>query len=472
MTIRKVWPAFIFVLSLFVFSHPSHGYDGTDIAHGFNSFGICGLKFAPRKLRTASQTVQDADIRWYRCVVRWNEHMDDEGNLDFETLDRQIKIILNHKIKPIMTLRSVHELFAPGSGKIDLGYKKVWRSAPPAPEYLHYYATFVREIVERYDGDGFSDAAFITDRKCVKYWQIECEPGKKPDQGSNYWNGTAADYADLYLFAHDVIKGADLSAQVALCAFTWGALIYYLENSTSFLMEVLRIIDEQGGNIDIFDFHFYKDYKRFFRIDNPLYAHIDGYSQFSLKPLWVTETNIDKNKMDPNFTTEEYNRFVAKDIVKRYSVLFDGYVQKIFWFNFADKANATWNIPMEPNDFEKFRGLTENSFAPKPVYYTYKLLIEKIKGKKAVRRIRALQADTDTWIYKFGRNDIAVYILWYDNPDNQSTEEFIQLPWEQVLITHVITEPGQTEPVTEVRSTPGGILQITLDGSPVFIEKY
>jgi hypothetical protein len=398
--------------------------------------------------------VQDADIGWYRGVVRWNKHMDNEGNLNFETLDRQIKIILNHKIKPILTLRSVHEFFAPGSGKIDLGYKKVWRSAPPAPAGLPFYEAFVREIVERYDGDGFSDAVFITGRKCIKYWQIEYEPGKKPDKGSNYWNGTAADYADLYLFAHDVIKGADLSAQVALCAFTWGALIYYLENSTSFLMEVLRIVDEQGGNIDIFD------------------SHIDAYSQFSLKPLWVTETNIDKNKMDPDFTTEEYNRFVAKDIVKRYSVLSDGYVQKIFWFNFADKANVTWNVPMEPNDFEKFRGLTENSFAPKPVYYTYKLFIEKIKGKKAVRRIRALQADSDTWIYKFARNDSAVYVMWYDSPDSESTEEFIQLPWEQVLITHVITEPGQTEPVTEVRAAPGGVLQITLDDSPVFVQKY
>ena len=472
MNAKKMACVLVLALSLIALSHPTHGYEGTDVAHGFNSFGVCGLKFRPNKQGTASQMVQDADIGWTRGVVRWHKVMDDEGNLDFETLDGQIKIILNHKIKPILTLRSVHELFAPGSGKIDLGHKTVWRSAPPAPEYLHFYEAFVREIVERYDGDGFSDAAFITDRKRIKYWQIECEPGKKPDQGSNYWNGTAADYAELYLFAHDVIKGADSSAQVALCAFTWAALIYFKENNNSFLMEVLRIINEQGGNVDIFDFHFYKDYKRFFRINNLLYSHIDAYSQFSLKPLWVTETNIDKNKMDLNFTTEEYNRFVAKDIVKRYSVFFDGYVQKVFWFNFADKANATWNISMEPTDFEKFRGLTENSFAPKPVYFTYKLLIEKIKGKKAVRRMRALQADNDTWIYKFGRNDSAVYILWYDSPDSESTEEFIQLPWEQVLITDVITEPDQTEPVTEVRSTPGGVLQITLDDSPVFVEKY
>ena len=48
----------------------------------------------------------------------------------------------------------------------------------------------------------------------------------------------------------------------------------------------------------------------------------------------------------------------------------------------------------------------------------------------------------------------------------------ILLPWESVLITHVITEPGVTEPYTEIKSTQDGVLQITLDDSPIFVEKY
>ncbi|MHC4474172.1 MAG: hypothetical protein ACYTEL_00905 [Planctomycetota bacterium] len=452
----------VVAFSLFVWS---------DLVYGADRFGVCGLKYGAVKLRTACEMVREADIGWYRGVIRWNQIVDNEGNFDWQTLDKQVKIILNRRINIIFTFRSVHELFAPGSGKIDLGHKKVWRSAPPAPEYLELYKDFVRQVVERYDGDGFSDAVFATDRKSVQHWQIEVEPGKKPDKGSNYWNGTAADYADLYIVAYDVIKEADLSANVALAAFTWGAMIYYAEHGDSFLREVLRILDEKGGDFDIFDFHFYKDYWKFRRINDAIYDQLNEFTQFSEKPLWVTETSVDKKTLDPYYTTEEHNRFVAKDIVKR-CVILNGKFVKVFWFNFSDKKNATWNVPMDPSDFEKFRGLTESSFTPKPVYYTYKLLIQKLGEKKHVRRMRQLQVNDYMWVYKFGMSHTAVYVMWYDSPDGTSGDVQVPLPWAEVLITHVITEPGVTEPVTEVKPTVDGILHITLGDSPIFVEKY
>jgi hypothetical protein len=461
---KKFICVFILLFPLLILSHSTEGAD---------KFGACGLwKFGPTRLRTACEMVRDADIGCTRRVVRWNEVMDDAGNVSFETLDRTIKIILNKKIEMILTLRSIHELFAPDSGKIDVGSKKVWRSAPPAPEYLPYYEAFVREIVERYDGDGFLDASFVTDTKNIKYWQVEVEPGKNPDKGSNFWKGTAQDYAELYLFAYPVIKNADPRANVALSAFTWASMNYYKNHGISFPMEVLRILDERGGDFDIFDVHFYRDYKRFLEIDNALHVHLDAFDQFSDKPIWVTETNVDKNQMDPYFSPEEYNRFVAKDLVKRYCILFGLDIQKVFWFGLSERANATWSIPMEPSEFGKFTGLTDTNFNPKPVYYTHKLLIEKIGGKKTVRRMRRLQPDSHTWIYKFGRNDRSVYLLWYDNPDIESSEVTVPLPWDQVLITRVITEAGVTEPQIEVRPTSSGKLQIILDDSPVFVEKY
>src|SRR4030043_847190 len=181
----------------------------TAFAEGADKFGVRGLIFTGAALETACQMVQDADIGWYRGEVLWKNIVDNEGNFNWMNLDEQIENMFGHEINSILTLRSVHELFAPGSEEVDLGYKTVWKSAPPAPEYLENYKDFVRQIVERYDGDGISDAPFVNEIKNIKHWQIENEPGKQPNKGSVFWNGTAADYAALFLAAYDVIKEAD-----------------------------------------------------------------------------------------------------------------------------------------------------------------------------------------------------------------------------------------------------------------------
>jgi len=437
-------------------------------AEGADNFGVRGLNLYGTNLETACQMVQDADIGWHRGDVLWKSIVDNEGNFSWEDVDGKIESILRHEINIILTLRSVHELFAPGSGEIDLGYDIVWRSAPPAPEHLEKYKDFVRQIVERYDGDGLSDAPFVNETKNIKYWQIENEPGKKPDEGSVFWNGNAADYADLFLSAYNAIKEADSGAKVSLSGFHNGAITYYVDGN-SFLLEVLRIISERNGDFDIFDYHFYEDYKKFSKINNIIRSRLSVYSKFKDKPVWVTETNVNKNQMDPNYSTEEYNRFVAKDIVKRFSVMFKDAIKKAFWFKFSDNNDATWNIPMKPEDFIKFRGLTKNDLTPKPAYYTYKLLIKKIEGKEQVRKIAK---GTNVWVFKFGIKNTAVYVMWYDDLLGGSKEVQVALPWENVLITYVIAEPGVTEPVTEIKSTQDGALQITLEDSPIFVEKY
>jgi hypothetical protein len=55
---------------------------------------------------------------------------------------------------------------------------------------------------------------------------------------------------------------------------------------------------------------------------------------------------------------------------------------------------------------------------------------------------------------------------------DESKEVVIPMSWEEVLITPIITEPGVTEPETEIRPTVDGALRITLDNSPIFVEKY
>lgn len=439
-------------------------------AHAENNFGVRGLAFRGQNLTTACDLAQNAGIGWYRGGLMWKDLVDLEGNFSWDTLDKQIKRALRRGIKIMLTLRSVHEVYAPDSALIDLDYKTVWKSAPPAPEYMENYKDFVESVVERYDGDGFLDAEFITEKKNVKHWQIENEPGKKPNRGSSFWKGSAADYAELYLVAHDVIKQADPEALVALAGFNYNSIKYALTNDNSFPLEVLTILAEQEGDFDIFDYHFYEDYTLFPKIHDMIHSvYLNRYGQFQAKPVWVTETNMDKNKLNPDYTIDEYNRFMARDIVKRFATCFHHGVEKVFWFKLSDEKDAVWNVPMEPNDYTQFRGLTDNQFTPKPVYHTYVLLIEKLKGKD---RVVKKNLGPKLYVYKFGRAEDAVYVLWYDDPLGESLEASIPVDWGTVLITHVISELGESEPATEVATTLDGYLQIVLDNAPVFVELY
>lgn len=456
MNAKRVVSAFVLLFPLIILSHP---------AEGANKSGICGLRLGAQ-LTTGCQMAQDADLGWYRCMVRWNEIVDNDGNFNWDGLDTRLENVFAHGLRVILVFRSIHELFAPDSGLTDLGHKTVWTAAPPAPEYLEEYKAFVRQFVERYDGDGTLDAPFVNKRNKISNWGVETEPGKNPDQGSGFWNGTAADYAGLYLVAYDEIKQAYPEARVFLSAFTAQSMMYFINNGISFPSEVLRILHESGGDFDVFNLHCYWEYTSYDEIHDAASTHLGLFPEFSSKPIWLTETNVEWGQLDSNYTEEQYNAFVAKDIVKRFAIMFDRGVKKVFWFQFRDKS-GTWQVPMAPEDFTRFAGLTTPDLTPKPVYYTYKLLTEKLNGRAPAERIGS---DPTGWVFKFGSDYDPVYVMWSDTSPGETTQVTLSVPWEEAIISHVVTEPGITEPYVETRSVVGGSLQIDLDDSPIFVE--
>ena len=442
-------------------------------SQGANSFGVRGLSSDEDGLKVECTLLQEAGIGWYRGGLRWDKVVDDQGVFDWEALDTQVKILLKRKRNIMFTLRAVHKTFAPDSGKIDLGHKIRITSAPPSHEHVADYERFVRETVERYDGDGLDDAPFVNERRNVKHWQIENEVGKYPDTGSTFWYGsTASDYVDLYVVAYDAIKEADPEAAVALSGFNHESIEYGIDHENSFLMEVLSMLSERGGDFDIFDYHFYEDNTQAGEVVEKADHYLDQFPMFAGKPIWVTETNVDIRQMDAMYTTEEFDEFIARDIVKRFSRLLHAGVEKVFWFKLSDESDAVWDIPMAPRDFRRFRGLTENDLTLKSAYHSYKLLVSKIKGKKPGK---TPASQDHVSVYKFGRKDGAVYVVWLDDPEGGEEDVSIPLPWHdtQVLITEVITRPGVTEPEMYTESTDGsGQLQITLGDAPVFVEVY
>ena len=110
-----------------------------------------------------------------------------------------------------------------------------------------------------------------------------------------------------------------------------------------------------------------------------------------------------------------------------------------------------------------------------PAAYTYKLLIEKLDGLTACRRLPMPQ-----YVYLYEctlRGDRKVYVAFYDdhvahNHDETPAGATVRLPIDsrRVRLTHIVTELDQTSPRIDTLEDPDGRLQVAVSESPVFLE--
>ncbi len=140
------------------------------------------------------------------------------------------------------------------------------------------YLTWVKALVERYDGDGVNDLPGLTIP--IKYYEILNEPDLNADH-LDFYQGTSADYAKLLIKTSEAIKQTDSEAQV-LIAGAAGGNDYFL----NFYRGVLKDQNTHQA-FDIANVHcISNDHYQSFNV-KPYQAML---AEFNLdKPIWVTE---------------------------------------------------------------------------------------------------------------------------------------------------------------------------------------
>ena len=110
---------------------------------------------------------------------------------------------------------------------------------------------------------------------------------------------------------------------------------------------------------------------------------------------------------------------------------------------------------------------------PRPVFYTYKMIIEKLGNFDSAKKVNTGRDDVKA--YKFTVKNKTIYCLWYDDgiaqkPGDDEPSITIDLSsdldYEIAKTTSVITKFGQTSP--EVEHQPSN--NITLTETPILIE--
>jgi len=324
---------------------------------GQNRFGVNevlgwpGL-YTPDRLESSLSLMEQAGIGWVRVTWAWKDMQPQAGDsFDYAHLDAVAASAAQHHVQilPILLAIPGWASSAPAALKAEKG------NLSPVDHYrpinLNDWLNYVRNVVERYDGDGIDDAP---GSPRMSYWEVWNE-----ENIATFWpdKPDAAEYLNLLKATYATIKAADPTAKVVLGGLANADTGY------------LKSLYEMGGApyFDVVSIHLYSyPAHGIDPVVNAVTAIRDlmNANGDSAKPLWLTEIGWSDapnawgaptvSQADiASFVTAVYTAPLPADL--------------IFWYNFR-------NIFPNSSDVEHDFGLVNADFTPKPSFKAYEAL--------------------------------------------------------------------------------------------------
>ena len=326
-----------------------------------NRFGVNEVLGWPglyprERLERSLGMMADAGIAWARTNWAWKDLQPQVGPFDYTHLDMVAEIAAKHGIKllPILTAVPAWSSTAPDQLKAERGnLSPVDRYRPKdAADWLHY----VRNVVERYDGDGVDDAPGSPQ---LNDWEVWNEPNL-----AQFWppSPNVAEYLALLKSTYQAIKAANPAATVVL-----GGLANAGMNADG--SSYLQALYDLGGRpyFDVVSIHVYSHPSNGLAPIQQVVTSVRATMAINgdtNKPLWLTEIGwSDAPNAWGGQTVSQYDMALFLKAVYTSPLPAD----LIFWYNFR-------NIFPNSSDVEHNFGLINADFSPKPAYEAYKAL--------------------------------------------------------------------------------------------------
>jgi hypothetical protein len=265
---------------------------------------------------TRFDAMRDADIAWGRYDFSWRSvEASGKGAYNWAVQDYAVAEA---------NARGLH-IYA------GLGYAPSWASsagnANSRPTNNQDWYDYVYAAVSRYKGS-------------IKYWEMWNEPNL-----TQFWNGTRAQFIDLFKVGADAAHAADPDCMVL------GPEISSAGLRTLWMTDLLQ---QAGDKIDIISFHQYDGGDtpagRLTEID-AMYNHIVSLG-YGNKPIWITESGWPSD----NIGEQTQAAFVTDMLAGMSS---RPWWKKFFWYQI-------WEGPTDR------AGLLNQDETPKPAWYAYR----------------------------------------------------------------------------------------------------
>ena len=385
--------------------------------------GTCYSFYDTTRIRQA----YDAGSRWDRFDFRWNAIAEYGYGPHDQLVDRYASLGWPLHIVGILGAAPENYARCPARPRPALPLAEAanfpvhitaawWNVCPPINLDLpwndpnNYWGQFVYQTALRYRGR-------------VDVWEVWNEPDL-----TLFWQGTAAQYAQLLKVAYLAIKAANPEATVL-----FGGLAYWYD--PNFYKQVLDVIAADpesaahNGYFDVMSLHLYSNVETPYDISREVMAEVA--SRVGPHPLWLTETGVPV--WDDGGTTTLYSATMeeaASYVIEAYADARAAGVEKFFVFRLHDDG---WS---------EHYGLTRDDYSLRPSYVAYQVAARYLRGENQITGPFGTSLRRITfWGTPNGRVDV----LW-----NRTTETITYalpavLPTATVVDRHGVTRTLEAE---------------------------
>lgn len=398
--------------------------------------------------------------------------MPDIERYGYDALDALIAAYQRHGVRLTLTVGYQREM--QGGKGVDLSQPWLWTNDAERARYEAY----LRDILERYDGDGVDDAPGLL--YPITVWQIhnelEAQWASAVELGVTTW-ATPDDYATLLQFTALIIREEIPNAVIVASHYPWPGRDSADFNSDGRPERYMERVAELGGyqGIDVVEIHdFTGDLKHL--VEGLTYAH-----EASGLPVWagqVLALNVPTNAQ-PDASLETQAQKVVKLLVGALAV---GAEQAHWWGLQNAREESVANGGVVP--VFAYSGLygpcpgetmgVGQVCANPPLYpagVNFRLLADAFLGYQGLTLIEPLtlgvvpgKADSSRLVVRVEREGAAPFVIAWDDAGGTLNVDNLFPGAGSVQVTHFVTQEG-AEPTTETGVT--GAIQ--LSATPVMI---
>jgi hypothetical protein len=337
------------------------------------------------------------DTGWVRhCAMEglvWDFVEPERGKYNWSILDKRLTRARKKGVRSVVT--------AVCCASWDQGMKKndPRRRGIVLPKDMNAYQTFLKKAVNRYP---FVDA-----------WQIENEV-----DWPRFWADTPENYVKLLRASYRTIKKENPDALVVFGGASSEPLTNREEFWSRFFLSLKKLSRDGERVFDVFDAHYFVSFDDLNVRIQEIRKRLDesGYQDI---PIWMIEVACYSGQ--PNRMPHVTEKQQASEMVKIYVQALNLGVSKLFWQSVID----SYGYDGELNGYFDNTGLITNPRSresyKKLVYYSYKKLIETLKGCD-LGKIETLKLRDNVLAYRFLKNEQPIYIIW--NNSTPLSEKF------------------------------------------------
>ncbi len=326
--------------------------------------------------------------------------------------------------------------------------------------YPTAYTTFVRAVVERYDGDGVDDVA---PGVAVKYWQA----GNEIEDWINTGR-TLADYVQFVRLVRGAALAADPEAKIVLIAQTTGGLVQpFLQN----------VVQQLGPDreFDVIDLHHWNPAGGWRMTALGTWRSVLNAAGATHARIWSCEHGTWVGTPTGQLTQTEEDQ--ARSLIKRYVWNRANGLDKLFWNNlidwyaFAGSSTIMFNSMGLVSDGQFSDDSPERLNTERVAYWAYQRLAANTDNGIAslAGSVTGVHNETDLFAYKYVKaaDGADVYIIWSES-GNPSVS--FNVPGKLYRVINMITDRfGNILEQYDLRPT-NSQLNLTIQQDPLFIQ--